>query len=222
MKFRNGFTLIELLVVIVIISILAALLFPVLRISREQASLASCAHHLRQIYLGLEMFANDNEEFYPEARDIGLWDITNNNWVGWMGQIDPYIKDRAIFRCPRQPLSIQNDASYFLGSRIVYVTTRTFGPVNRKSIVFADQYILAGDNTVLFPSQADNDKDNYSQDCLFTDARGQERIREYHVGKVNVLFADGHVKAYSQFAPSEMTYSYDKPAVDFTMPGFGL
>lgn len=47
---RQGFTLIELLVVIAIISIIAGLVIPSLIEVREKASIAECAHNLKQIY----------------------------------------------------------------------------------------------------------------------------------------------------------------------------
>lgn len=52
---RRAFTLIELLVVISIISILAAILFPVFARARENARRASCASNLKQIAQGALM-----------------------------------------------------------------------------------------------------------------------------------------------------------------------
>src|SRR6476659_7957797 len=61
-KQRRGFTLIELLVVIAIIAILAAILFPVFAQARAKARQATCLSNLKQISLGLSMYAQDYDE----------------------------------------------------------------------------------------------------------------------------------------------------------------
>jgi len=44
---ENGFTLVELLVVVAIIALLAAILFPVFQVARENAHRATCQSNLR-------------------------------------------------------------------------------------------------------------------------------------------------------------------------------
>ncbi|MCL5098081.1 MAG: type II secretion system GspH family protein [Candidatus Omnitrophica bacterium] len=57
-----GFTLIELLVVIAIIGILASLLLPVLATAKERAHRANCVSNLRQLAIGSQVYAIDNED----------------------------------------------------------------------------------------------------------------------------------------------------------------
>ena len=69
---RSPFTLIELLVVIAIIAILAAMLMPALETAREKAQQVSCTSNFRQMSLGIQLHANDNDGQLPRIND-GRW-----------------------------------------------------------------------------------------------------------------------------------------------------
>lgn len=70
---RRGFTLIELLVVIGVIGILAAISLPALSRAREVARRVSCANNLKQMGLGLKIYAYESRgEKYPTWNfDVG-------------------------------------------------------------------------------------------------------------------------------------------------------
>ncbi len=67
---RHGFTLIELLVVIAVIAILAAILFPVFAQAREKARQTACLSNVRQIGLATQMYLQDYDEHFPQAKGI--------------------------------------------------------------------------------------------------------------------------------------------------------
>jgi type II secretory pathway pseudopilin PulG len=72
--------LIELLVVIAIIAILAALLLPVLSNVKTKAQRMTCLNNLKQICLGIHLYAGDHDDTLPGIN------ITNSTTMTWSYQ----------------------------------------------------------------------------------------------------------------------------------------
>jgi len=129
---RGGFTLIELLVVIAIIALLIAIILPALGTARASADTLVCQSRMRQIGLGWQIYANENDDISVPGQpgryadeSLNLYQLGNGlhyrpRWfavIGAAGGFDAYSQpstDRAdehslpvdgsdVFLCPTVP-----------------------------------------------------------------------------------------------------------------------
>jgi prepilin-type N-terminal cleavage/methylation domain-containing protein/prepilin-type processing-associated H-X9-DG protein len=223
---RRAFTLIELLVVIAIIAILAALLLPALSSAKQKAWTTSCNSNLHQIGLGMQMFAEDNSEFYPQSGTTIYWGTVDvappvgSGKPGWTEQIFPYVSNTNAYNCPgnvQLATSLQGPFNYFNGCNAAYVAAGgRFTAVKSTLISFPSAFVLGGDTAGtksngegLQFDPRDDDKDDYVQNCV--GGAAVSSITEYwqiHSRGQNVMFADGHSKWYKSYNAADMTFAY--------------
>ena len=227
-----GFTLIELLVVVAVISLLAAILFPVFARARENARRASCMSNLKQMGLGVMMYVQDYDEKYPPAYipapgpspdgQTAPW--SSSLWL-WQQIIYPYTKSSQIYRCPSNPTSRKElfVLNYGVNSLMVAIPPQT--TVSMATVDFAANTYMIMDAGYFELQPVDIYSPTASQHYLPGTAKlvaspptlDSDYIDDFASGRhflgVNMCFADGHVKwlKSSTILQEALNYKNSKP-----------
>jgi prepilin-type processing-associated H-X9-DG protein len=192
------------LVVIAIISILAAILFPVFARARENARRASCQSNLKQIALGVFMYAQDYDEKFPKDAVNDTGPYTDSNPYGWADAMQPYLKSTQIFQCPSETGGPSSDPTtqYYSDYWINYnATNQSDASFDAPAVT-----ILLGDGgSDTAPTQANGltGSSRYfsvgggltcSSSLVMQNGYIPNGGSHRHLTGTNVAFADGHVK----------------------------
>jgi prepilin-type N-terminal cleavage/methylation domain-containing protein/prepilin-type processing-associated H-X9-DG protein len=194
---KKGFTLIELLVVIAIIAILAAILFPVFAKARESGRKAACLSNMKQLALGMVMYATDYDDSLPNQIQAYNTNGLFFNGIGWWpDEIYPYVKNFQCFVCPSRPNEGMTPA------------TQVWGVQMEHGLGYGINSFIMGGN---YQSNTDYRflglwKDPANR-ILLTEEMGGQVIsnlqwacnqnylqHKIHNGKLNWGFGDGHAK----------------------------
>ena len=171
-KFSKGFTLIELLVVIAIIGILAGILLPVLSRARESARKTQCMSNVKQIGMGLIMYANESNEAFPTDSAYG----GTAPAMHALNLLYPnYVSDPRTFNCP-------SDTSVTAATNAGIQSGQAF-ETDECSYGFDYTHTQADDADVALAADRPPGTPNATNSSANHSSRGQ-----------NVIYVDGHVE----------------------------
>jgi prepilin-type N-terminal cleavage/methylation domain-containing protein/prepilin-type processing-associated H-X9-DG protein len=181
------FTLIELLVVIAIIAILAAMLLPALNMAREKARAISCVSNQKQIGLVMTFYFNDYEDrFAPLSLEwLGMAQLYLPENFSWIVE-QPEKKIAKVFYCPAgKPRSANGftylgpsyNANHYMYENPDGMTGIKMTRLKKHKAMIADA--IAGEGFI--------------KSWFLPDVTGAN-LKLNHMGGLNILWTDGHVK----------------------------
>ena len=178
MKYR-AFTLLQTVLLLAFLGLIAAIFLPMFVPDDRGKHRVSCMSNLKQIGLGLIQYTQDYDEKYQI--------LTTQQ--GWVGALQPYVKNTRLFQCPSEKESgADNATDYWFNQRLA--------GAELKNVANASWTLMGGDGEA-------SDDPNASLAVLpplwITKENSPARR---HLDMGNYLFADGHVKA---FAPDKIT-----------------
>jgi prepilin-type N-terminal cleavage/methylation domain-containing protein len=198
-----GFTLVELLTVIAIISVLTAILFPVLAQARESARKNTCASNLRQLHHGLMLYVQDYDDRWPAIWN-GEWNARAGKQLNWAAAILPDVGSRRVYKCPSDVI----DDVYCSYNANLWLHNRLDAAIRSPAecVVLMDGYTGEGPEYDADEEWLNNPNDpekfavfGLNADFTIWNAasratRADKGLPRHH-GTENLVYVDGHVKS---------------------------
>lgn len=206
---KKAFTLIELLVVVAIIAVLIAMLLPAIASARESARFLACGNNFHAIGLSLLMYAEANSGQVPERNITSETYDSAIAWASWIAPLAGEGGGGGYWNLGQLILPVR-----YLGSpKSLYCPTGSMGWYKysdpwpnpgydnviggRVAMTNYDfQAWLKPDGTMYYrPSLASYDQAHLP---VAWDTIGLSMLEGalQHTNKWNVLYSDGHVRAY--------------------------
>ena len=216
---RRAFTLVEMLVVVGITTVLIAMLMPAVANARKQAVTTACASQMRQLYLAVMAYANDNRGYFPKPPPLkgqmgfehfGLQSRSKAPYYAWTmtspgianfesGTLVPYMGPNVasrerLMKCP---------ADNGFASYTWYDNTKVSGPHNFSYGFNAFMNFQYTDGPAQKMTKVRNPalkilawelRSPYDALVCFCGGNSLDTPSDRHFGRGNQTFVDGHVE----------------------------
>ena len=193
-----------------ILIVLAILLFPVFQQPAENRRYAAtgCMSNMKQLGLALVQYAQASDETLPRKA------AADNQ--GWREAVYPYVKSVGVYRCPDDQRDSSRDSPSHLPKSYA-ANTVSLGKAElsdpARTIMLVDERGLDGEDwSITDPAfLPDSGRTLYAHLPPHT-------FYQHPSGTLNLLFADGHVKAMPPMATLMPTNVWTRDNAPFTGP----
>ena len=214
---NKAFTIIELLVVITVISILAAIIFPVFSEAREKARETQCLSNIKQIGTAFMMYMDDYEGCYPAAPiadnlihkfegefycghtvPLTAADVPRAQFGSYRAQLASYVKADKLFFCPSDRRNIAKDYAWEVKKRFTSYHYRYF--IGARSVVsehketWTENMLSEPSRTFIFHEYLPFHK---GYKMMGSTSSKDDPWEWTDKSRFNMLFGDGHAKSYA-------------------------
>jgi len=220
----SGFTLIELLLVIAIIGILAALLMPALNSAKGKAQRVACQNHLKQLALGTQMYAADNDTRLPMNspgnRMPENWVFGNmlmpleatNQALIRQGKLFPYANHVGVFRCAAdrsETNSAPRVRSYSMNSWVGGRFMEEYTHQSQFRTFLRESELSAARPSAIWV-EIDEHERSINDGWFFVTMDDSQPFASFpstrHNRAYNLSFADGHVELFKLLDPESLRF----------------
>jgi prepilin-type N-terminal cleavage/methylation domain-containing protein/prepilin-type processing-associated H-X9-DG protein len=211
---KKAFTLIEILMVIALISLLAAMLFPVFAQARKSARSITCVSNMRQLGVAISMYAGDYDDSYPNGTDDGRKISCNKGFYpegidkinpskSIYDLLTPYTSNNSqIWKCPQDSGVSRGGPCFDIdGNDVPSTPTENMSLFKGRGNSYFYRVEL-GYRGIRFPASGydtarpRNEVSSSGVGVLLDAGPFWHGTQEFMGDRQNILFADGHVKSH--------------------------
>lgn len=212
----------ELLVVMAIVALLAAISIPAMTKARSWADQTACTQNLRQIGVGLLLYAGEHQSKLPSSSP-NAWAYNLRDYVPSDTSNGGSLSGRGAFICPaRLRILRSSDSSLYALNFFFYSDVYGASVVDAKvllnQVTAPSRTILAGDchiaGKIPYKTIQSDNLPGINSGAGYT----PPQVGKHGDGAANLLFVDGHIEPFANASELSFAKYRDKGADDLWNP----